>query len=250
MREFNDEDMEAKADDWRNRNRKADDIATSKLEEQLMKVEIKMLDESQRDERAHKRIKMLYLCSCALERRVLSFKAAGRTDTWGISIDNPNSFLSTVAVWEPRLGGFTEEADWRDTLPEQIDIFGNSDSETEKWSDSSDSESEEGTLGVPDSEEETSSEQNTEYRVTEVRTTGGVDLEEERRRIREGLERLRQAKKKRDDSREERFLFGSELVEGPERNRCTEEENANYGPYVIEGLERLRQQPRGGEEPF
>ena len=105
-------------------------------------------------------------------------------------------------------------------------------------------------MGMPDSEVETGSDQHTEYRATRMRTTGGVDLEDERRRIREGLERLRQAKKRRDDSRVERFLFGNELVEGPERNRCIEGENANYGPHITGGLERLRLQPRGGEEPF
>lgn len=202
MREFNDEDMEAKAEDWRDRNQKADDIATTKLDEQLMKVEIKMLDEKQRDERAHKRINMLYQCSCALERRVQSFKAIGRTDTWGINIDNPNSFMSTLAVWNPHAGGFAEEADWRDTLPEQLDVIGNSDSETDKWSDSSDSDSEEGTLGVPDSDEGTDCDRESGKRETKTKIVGGVDVEEERRQIREGLERLRQAKRRRDDSRE------------------------------------------------
>ena len=60
-REFVEEEILKKAEDWRDRNQCADDIASKELEKQMLRVKVKMLAEKEREGKAYRRIKMLHV---------------------------------------------------------------------------------------------------------------------------------------------------------------------------------------------
>ena len=110
----------------------------------MLKVAVKMLDEREREGKALRRIKMLHHCSCALENRFKKLKELERTETWGIRSDNPQCFMSTLAIWDPLMGSAADEYAWRSIRSEFELTQMNSENETEKGSDAWDSDYGEG----------------------------------------------------------------------------------------------------------